>query len=203
LDDLEVEYIVGYAQNNVLLRLSAPWRYWAQFLAIARDRPTQFFGSFAYKSRSWTDPRRIVVKAEVTHLENREPRENPRFVVTNSTRASEEVYGIYRGRGEIENRIKELLQGLQVDRTSCCRFLPNQFRVLQAATAYVLFQELRLQARHTDLARGQVTTIRERLLKIGVWIEESVRRLVFHFPAAYPWPELWTRFARATGAGVT
>ena len=39
-------------------------------------------------------------------------------------------------RGDIENRIKELLDGLQIDRTSCCRFLANQLRVLLTAAAY-------------------------------------------------------------------
>lgn len=203
LEELQVEYVVGIGQNDVLLRLSTPWRQWATFLSETHERPVQFFGSFLYQARTWPKKRRIVVKAEVTHIEGREPRENPRFVVTNSSRMSEKVYGFYRGRGEIENRIKELLLGLEVDRTSCSRFLANQFRVLQAATAYVLFQELRLRARRTDLGRAQVQTLRERLLKIGAWIEESVRRIVLHFPSAYPWQELWTRIARATGAVLT
>ena len=120
--------------------------------------------------------------------------------MTNLRHGPERVYDFYRGRGEIENRIKELHYGLEIDRTSCSRFLANQFRVLQAATAYVLFQELRLRARRTELGRAQVRTLRERLIKIGVWFEESVRRLVLHFPAAYPWQELWSRIARATGA---
>ena len=56
-----------------------------------------------------------------------------------------------------ENRIKELLDGLQIDRTSCCRFLPNQLRVLLTAAACVLMQELRLRAARTACARTQVT----------------------------------------------
>jgi hypothetical protein len=41
-------------------------------------------------------------------------------------------------RGDIENRIKELHDGLQIGRTSCCRFWVNQLRVLLTAAAYVL-----------------------------------------------------------------
>ena len=203
LEALEVGYAVGIAQNDVLLRLSAPCRRWAQFLSSTYDRPVQFFSAVSYRARTWPKPRRIVVKAEVVHLKGREPRENPRFVVSNLPRSAEKVYDFYRGRGEIENRIKELHHGLEIDRTSCSRFLANQFRVLQAATGYLLFQELRLRARGTELHRAQVSTIRERLLKIGVWVEESVRRIVLHFPSSHPWQHLWCPIARATGAVLT
>jgi hypothetical protein len=46
--------------------------------------------------------------------------------------------------------------------------------------AYVLMQELRLIARRGGCARAQVSTLRERLLKLGVWVERSVRRVVLH-----------------------
>lgn len=203
LEELQVEYVVGMPKNDRLLKLSTPWRHWAEYLSTTHGRPVQFFGNFSYRAHTWPKSRRIVVKAEVTHIDGREPRENPRFVVTNIPQAPEKVYDFYRGRGEIENRIKELLYGLEIDRTSCTRFLANQFRVLQSATAYVLFQELRLRARRTALGRAQVRTLREKLLKIGAWVEESVRRIVIHFPAAYPWQELWNRIARATGAVLT
>ena len=50
-------------------------------------------------------------------------------------------------RGDIENRIKELHDGLQIGRTSCCRFWANQLRVLLTGRG------LRLDAR-TPVARG-------------------------------------------------
>ena len=59
---------------------------------------------------------------------------------------------IYCARGDVENRIKELKVGLQIDRTSCSRFFANQFRALLTAAAYVLMQELRLKARYTRCA---------------------------------------------------
>ena len=78
----------------------------------------------------------------------RSSRDNPRFVVTNLRQTPRVVYErIYCARGDIENRIKELLDGLQIDRTSCCRFWANQLRVLLTAAAYVLMQELRRCAR--------------------------------------------------------
>ena len=108
---------------------------------------------------------------------------------------------IYCERGEIENRIKELHHGLEIDRTSCSRFWANQFRILLTAAAFVLFQEIRLCATNTSLARAQVSTLRERLLKVGAWVEISVRRIVLHLPASFPWRGTWNRVALALGAG--
>ena len=109
-----------------------------------------------------------MIKAEVVRLGDREPRDNPRFVVTNLRQTPRFLYErIYCARGDIENRIKELLDGLQIDRTSCCRFWANQLRVLLTAAAYVLMQELRLRAARTACARAQVTWLRDRLLKLG------------------------------------
>jgi len=52
--------------------------------------------------------------------------------------------------------------------------------VLLTAAAYVLMQEVRAAAAPTSLARTQVTTLRERLLKIGAEVVVSVRRIVLH-----------------------
>ena len=95
---------------------------------------------------------------------------------------------------------KELHHGLQIDRTNCSRFLANQLRVLLSAAAYVLLQELRLKAAHTAWARPQVSTLREQVLKLGAQVVVSVRRLVLHLPAAFPFRHDWQRLPLALGA---
>lgn len=107
---------------------------------------------------------------------------------------------VYCARGDIENRIKELHDGLQIGRTSCCRFWANQLRVLLTAAAYVLMQELRLRAARTACARTQVTGLRERLLTLGVHVVVSVRRIVLHLPTSAPWLDAWRQIALALGA---
>ena len=94
---------------------------------------------------------------------------------------------VYCQHANIENRIKELHYGLAIDRTSCTSVWANQMRVMLTAAAYVLMQELRLRAAGTSLARAQVTTLRERLFKLGAWLERSVRRVVIHLPQRAPW----------------
>src|SRR3989475_6583002 len=91
----------------------------------------------------------------------------------------------------MENRLKELQQGLAMDRTSCSRFAANQLRLLFSLAAYVLFQVLQGFARGAAVGPAQVWTLRERLLKVAVWTERSVRRIVLHFPQAFPWRDAW------------
>jgi hypothetical protein len=140
------------------------------------------------------------MKAEVVRYPGRAPRDNPRFVVTNLPDPPPTIYEIYCGRGDMENRIKELKEGLGLDRTSCPRFLANQFRVLLTVAAYLLYQTLQQHAGGTACAGAQVRTLRERLITLAVWVERSVRRIVLHLPATVPWLTTWRRLALAVGA---
>jgi hypothetical protein len=74
--------------------------------------------------------------------------------------------------------------------------------VLLTAAAYVLFQELRLQATGTACAWAQVSTVRERLFKLGVWLERSVRRVTLHLPDSAPWLTEWRHIAKSLGAAL-
>ena len=122
-------------------------------------------------------------------------------MVTNLEQTPRWVYGkVYCKRGDVENRIKELQHGLEIDRTSCCRFFANQLRVLMTAAAYVLMQELRIHAARTSLARAQVWTLRDSLLKIGARLTRSVRRLVLHLPSSFPFLDPWGKIAARLGA---
>jgi len=123
----------------------------------------------------------MIFKAEVVRADGKEPKDNPRFVITNMKQTPLWIYEeVYCQRGEIENRIKEL-HALEIDRTSCSSFWANQFRVLLTAAAYVLMQELRLCAAGSNCSRAQVWTLRERLLKLGARVMVSVRRMVLCF----------------------
>jgi len=196
-----VDYVAGMASNKVLDELAEPLMKEARRLSKHTDRTEHVYGECEYAAGTWSKQRRVIIKAEVVRLEGREPKDNPRFVVTNLRRAPRPVYEkVYCQRGDVENRIKELKGGLQIDRTSCTRFWANQFRVLMTAAAYVLMQQLRLRAARTSCARAQVQTLRERLLKLGAHVVVSVRRLVLHLPASYPFVDDWKAIAHALGA---
>ena len=173
----------------------------AQVQSAASGQTAQVYADTRYRARTWDRDRRVAIKAEVVRLGDREPRDNPRFVVTNLRQTPRFLYErIYCARDDIEDRIKELLDGLQIDRTNCCRFWANQLRVLLTAAAYVLMQELRLRAARTACARAQVTWLRDRLLKLGAPVVGSVRRVVLHLPTATPDLHAWRHIALALGA---
>jgi hypothetical protein len=200
LDRAGVEYVVGLPGNARLDKRIRRLRGRARVLFRTTGQSTALFGETRYAAKSWRCKRRVIMKAEVVQYPGRAPRDNPRFVVTNLTRAPEAVYAVYRQRGDVENRYKELKDSLGLGRTSCSRFLANQVRVLLTATAYILFQTLQQHAQGTACAGAQVATLRERLIKLAVWITRSARRIVLHLPSACPWLEPWRQLARAVGA---
>jgi Transposase DDE domain group 1 len=196
-----LEYVVAMAENAVLTRCAASAMIDARAQSEASGQTAHVYTETRYAARTWGQERRVVIKAEVVRLEGRDPRDNARFVVTNLRQTPRFVYeDVYCARGDIENRIKELHDGLQIGRTSCCRFWANQLRVLLTAAAYVLMQELRLRAARTACAHAQVTTLRERLLKLGVHVASSVRRIVLHLPMSTPDLDAWRQIAVALGA---
>lgn len=196
-----LDYVVAMGENAVLTRCADPPMVQARNDSEASGQTAHVYTEARYAARTWPHERRVVIKAEVVRLPGREPCDNARFVITNLRQTPRFVYErVYCARGDIENRIKELHEGLQIGRTSCSRFWANQLRVLLTAAAYVLMQELRLRAARTACARAQVTTLRERLLKLGVHVVQSVRRIVLHLPTATPFLDAWRHIALALGA---
>ncbi len=200
LEREQLEYVVGMPSNRRVEKRAQRLRGRARVLSRQRGQTAHLYGETRYAAKTWSRRRRVIIKAEVVRHPGRTPKNNPRFVVTNLTARPQTVYELYCQRGDVENRLKELHHGLEMDRTSCSKFRAHQFRVLLPLAAYLLFQELRRRAAPTVCAAAQVTTLRERLLKLAVWVERSARRIVLHVPLTFPWLTTWRRLARAVGA---
>ncbi len=200
LEQQQVEYVVAMASNPRLEKRARRLMGKARMRSKATGQTAHVYGETRYAARTWGRKRRVIIKAEVVRHPGRDPKNNPRFVVTNLSDPPEAVYHVYCGRGDVENRLKELHHGLEMDRTSCTRFAANQFRVLLTLAAYILFQELGRRAARTACADAQVTTLRERLIKLAVWVQRSARRIVLHLPTSFPWLATWCQLARAVGA---
>ena len=107
---------VGLARNARLVEEISVELLQAEAEASATGKPARRFKDFRYATLdSWSRRRRVVAKAEWTNGEA-----NPRFIVTSLSKAdgarffSKDFYA----RGEMENRIKGMLQGdLFADRT--------------------------------------------------------------------------------------
>jgi hypothetical protein len=187
-DRHNVRYVIGLAKNAVLARTAAPLADSAKAAHETTREKQRLFGEITYAAETWDRPRRVIVKAE--YLPDGP---NTRYVVTNQPGDPQHLYDrVYCPRGEMENRIKEQQLDLFADRTSCHGFAANQFRLLLSSAAYVLVEALRrLGLCGTEFARAQAGTIRERLLKIGVRVRSTTRRVVLYFASGYPWKTLF------------
>src|SRR3954462_7362886 len=192
-----IGYVLGLAKNPALLRAARDEIERAERQFRRTGRPQRIFGAVSYAASTWDRVRRVIVKAE-----HNAQGANPRFVVVNVPGDPQELYeDVYCQRGEAENRIKEQQLDLFADRTSCHRFLANQFRLLLSSAAYVLVQALRRTAlAGTELARAQVGTIRLKLLKVAARVVVSARRVVFHLASSYPYQAVFREvYARVMG----
>lgn len=146
------------------------------------------YHSFYYKADSWDKNRRVIVKVEILA----DGTLNVRYVVTNMEKAkAKQLYTkIYCARGEAELYIKEHKLYLKSDRTSCHRFVANQFRLFLHSAAYVLLHALKTNIlRHTQWANATIDTIRMRLLKIGARVRQLKTRVKVELPTSYPLKE--------------
>jgi Transposase DDE domain group 1 len=198
----KVEYLVNMASNAVLKRKAEAAMKQARRASKISGQTEHVYDECRYATKkTWPWKRRIIYKAEVVRAANKEPKDNPRFVVTNLKQNPQWIYEqVYCQRGDVENRIKELHDGMQIGRTSCSNFLANTFRVLLTAAAYVLMQEMRLRLARTSHAHEQVSTLRAHFLKLGAHVIASVRRIVLHLPQAFPFRDSFHRLALSLGA---
>ena len=79
----------------------------------------------------------------------------------------------------MEQWIKEGKQALRWTRLSCHAFRPNAVRLQLFALAYNLANFLRTLALPEEVAQWSLTTLREKLVKIGARIVRHGRYIVF------------------------
>ena len=139
-------------------------------------KPIVYFTCFKYRAASWTKPRRVVAKIE-WHRGELYPRVG--FIVTNLTWWAGDVVKFYNQRGTAEQWIKEGKYALKWTRLSCCRFVANQVRLQLFALAYNLANFLRRLALPKGVRHWCLTTLREKLIKIGAKIVRHARYVTF------------------------
>jgi len=179
-----LHYVTGLTSNRVLQKLAQDVIEQAK-RAYARDggKVTRFH-STRYQAGTWSCPRRVVIKVEVS-----EQGVNTRFVVTDLEQAgTKAIYRqLYCARGQAENEIKDHKRYLKSDRTSCHRFLANQFRLFLHSAAYVLLDTLRREVlKGTPWAHATMETIQLRLLKLGARVQELTDRIKIALPSSCP-----------------
>ena len=136
----------------------------------------RYYASFSYRAATWTKPRRVVAKVE-WHPGELYPRVG--FIVTNLSRRAERVVAFYNQRGTAEQHIKEGKNAIKWTRLSCRRFDHNAVRLQLHALAYNLGNFMRTLALPDAVEQWSLTSLREKLIKIGAKIVRHGRYVTF------------------------
>ena len=130
----------------------------------------RYYASFSYQAQSWKKPRRVVAKVE-WHPGELYPRVG--FLVTNLARRAERIVAFYNQRGKAEQWIKEGKGAIKWTRLSCRTFAANAVRLQLHALAYNLGNFMRTLAMPKAAETWSLTTLREKLIKIGLGGRET------------------------------
>ena len=136
----------------------------------------RFHASFSYRAGSWSRKRRVVAKVE-WHPGELYPRVG--FIVTNMARPAENVVAFYNKRGTCEQWIKEGKGAIKGTRLCCRSFAANAVRLKLHALAYNLGNFMRTLATPKPISDWSMTTLREKLIKIGAKVVSHARYVAF------------------------
>jgi len=136
----------------------------------------RYFASFSYQAQSWRKPRRVVAKVE-WHSGELYPRVG--FIVTNLARPAERVVAFYNQRGTAEQWIREGKGAIKWTRLSCRTFAANAVRLQLHALAYNLGNFMRTLAMPKAAEPWSLTSLREKLIKIGAKVVSHGRYVTF------------------------
>ena len=196
LDYLEkngVDYVVALAQNSALNEQCEFIRQEVRKGCQRTLKEYRRFHSFYYAARSWSRQRRVICRAigsdKGTDL---------RYVVTSfkQARAQYLYETVYCGRGRAELFIKEHKIDLLSDRSSCTSKLANQFRLFVHSAAYALMHSFREhQLSRTPLANATFSSIRAKLLKVGVRLVWGKTFIRIHAPVAFRFKDIYAYVA--------
>ncbi|MEO1192921.1 MAG: IS1380 family transposase [Pseudomonadota bacterium] len=152
----------------------------SHLLRRPRGRPPlevrRYYASFSYRAGTWTKARRVVAKVE-WHPGELYPRVG--FIVTNLSRPTERIVAFYNGRGTAEQHIKEGKNAIRWTRLSCRSFKANAVRLQLHALAYNLGNFMRTLALPEPVGHWSLTTLREKLVKIGAKVVSHGRYVTF------------------------
>ena len=174
LEKEDYQYAIRIPANDVLEREIA----YLLKRPVGRPpkKPIVLYAGFLYRAASWKQHRRVVAKVE-WHCEELYPRVG--FIVTNIWKAPEHVVHFYNGRGTAEQWIKEGKNAVKWTKLSCRTFKDNQTRLQLFALAYNLANFVRRLALPPAIRHWSLTTLREKLVKIGAKVVRHAGYVTF------------------------
>jgi hypothetical protein len=185
IEQKEMDYVVAVKFSSPIQKLIAATNNW-----LLLDTGIEICGQ-QYQSASWDKPRRIVIvrqrikdRPQATGKQLRlfseeEIYRNYRYsaYVTNLKFAPAEIWRLYRGRGDAENRIKELKYDFGFNSFNLKDFYATETALTFAMIAYnlmALFRTFVLQ----EKTQKTLSTLRYRAFAIGAYFEKLNGKLV-------------------------
>ncbi len=185
LENKPMDYVVAAKFSHPIQRIIAGSNNW-----ILLDTGIEICEQM-YQSKSWKKSRRLVIvrqrikdrpKAtgkQLSLFEEEEIYKNYRYsaYVTNLKLAPAEVWRLYRGRGDAENRIKELKYDFGFDSFNLKDFYATEAALTFAMIAYnlmALFRTFVLQ----EKTQKTLSTLRYKAFAIGAYFEKINDKLV-------------------------
>jgi len=168
------DYGIRLPSNDVLQRVIEPLL--TRPVGRPSNAPVVWYSDFPYQADSWSRPRRVVAKVE-WHKGELFPRVG--FIVTNLRRRAKAVVRFYNLRGTAEQWLKEGKNAVNWTRLSCHDFVDNQVRLHLFVLAYNLGNFLRQAVLPKAVRHWTLTTLREKLIKIGAKVISRARYVTF------------------------
>jgi len=174
LEARQIEYAIRLPANQI----------WHDRIAHLLKRPVgrpshdvrRIYSTFRYQARSWDAPRRVIAKVD-WHCGELFPRVG--FIVTNIRCSSRSVVNFYNKRGTAEQWSKEGKGAIKWTRLSCRTFVANADRLQLHVLAYNLGNFLRTLATPEPMKEWSLTSLRDKLIKIGAKVVSHGRYVAF------------------------
>lgn len=194
LEQEDYQYAIRIPANDVLEREIA--HLLTRPVGRPPKKPIVLYAGFLYRAASWDEHRRVVAKVE-WHAGELYPRVG--FIVTNLWKDPAAVVRFYNGRGTAEQWIKEGKNAVRWTKLSCRTFKDNQTRLQLFALAYNLANLLRRLALPPAVKHWSLTTLREKLVKIGAKVVRHARYVTFQLAEVAVSRKLFAMILRRIG----
>jgi hypothetical protein len=185
LEEKMMDYVVAVKFTHPIQHLIHDCRNW-----VILDTGIEICEQI-YQSKSWEKPRRIVIVRQkikdrpqatgkqLSLFPEQEIYRNYRYsaYVTNMKLPAAEVWRLYRGRGDAENRIKELKYDFGFDSFNLNDFYATEAALTFAMIAYNLMSLFRMFVLQ-EKTQKTLSTLRYRTFAIGAYFEKVNGKLV-------------------------
>lgn len=185
LEEKTMDYIVAVKFTRPVQRFVSQNKNW-----IVLDRGIEISEQL-YQSESWKNPRRIVIVRQKLKDRPKAPGKQLRLFeeeevyrdyrysayVTNMKLSASEIWRIYRGRGDAENRIKELKYDFGFDSFNLKDFFATEAALIFVMIAYNLMSLFRMFILQEKTQKA-LSTLRYRTFAIGAYFEKINNQLV-------------------------